>query len=86
MPKIATEVRIVLVSSGMLLAGLWLWIRTEAAVRWMPEFNEDSTPAQSRWNGRVAGAVFVLLRLVGLDRVFVEGLRSFPPGETGTGF
>src|SRR5205823_1236975 len=77
MPKIVTEVLIVLVSSGMVLAGLWVWVRTDAAIRWMPEFSEDSTPQQARWNARVAGVVFVVFGLVGLDLVLVEGLRPF---------
>jgi Na+/proline symporter len=86
LPKIVAQVLIVVVSAGILLAGLWMIFWSDAAARRFPDFRENSTPNQARWNVRMAGAVFVLFGWAGLYLIFVEGLKPFPPGENGVGF
>jgi hypothetical protein len=81
-----TEILIGLGSAAMLVAGIWMIIWPDAAVRLLPEFREDATPSQARWNARFAGAVFVLFGWAGLYLVLVEGLQPFPPGDGPLGF
>ncbi len=86
MPGLVPKILITVFSAVMLVAGLWMVILPEAAVKNLKEFKEDATPEQARRNARVTGVVLLVFAWAGLYLVLVEGLKPFPPGENGVGF
>lgn len=79
MPKGAWEVLLIFGgSTAFVLAGLWMIIWPDAAVRRLPDFSEDATSKQARWNARSVGVLMCLFGIAGLYVVLVGGLH--PPG------
>ena len=81
MPKVVVQALMLLGSTAFAIAGVWMLLFPDAAVRQLEEYGDDSLTNQSRWTARLIGAVLLFFAWAGYHLVLIDGLRPPDPDD-----